>query len=66
MNQSTSREHLKTIDDDLALEFGQVLELFRLARARQSMQSLSFRMQEGSQVGLNWVEALEQTVSRGR
>lgn len=62
MNDLTQREYLRTTDEEIALDFGRILELFRLALAHAgNTQRFCLRMNEGSGDGLNWIEALEQT-----
>ena len=51
-----SREQYKTPDEEIAEEFGRVLELFQQARSKFLFAPL---MNEASAKGLNWVQALE-------
>ena len=55
-----SRERYRTSDEDVAEEFGRVVELMQQARANPRFNQL---MAEGCSQGLNWVEALEYVVA---
>ncbi len=54
-----SRGQYRTSDEDVAEEFGRVIELLRQARAKPRFSQL---MAEGCSRGLTWVEALEYVV----
>ena len=53
------RERYRTSDEDVAEEFGRVMELLVKAQAKPRFYEF---MAEGSSLGLTWVDALEYAV----
>ena len=62
-----NREQFKTPDEEVAREFGRVIDLLQKSIAKVPDQHLLTRlMKEASAKGLNWVEGLEYVAEHRR
>ncbi len=62
-----AREQYRTPDEDVAVEFERVSQLFRLALGKPSDRVLfDSLMAEASERGLNWVQGLEFVIEKRR
>ena len=60
-----NRHLLETPDEDLAAEFGRVLDLFsRGFRCRSDLAAFCNRVNAAAAQGYTWIEALEQAADR--
>ena len=65
VSDSYDRSLFKTPDEQVAFEFGRLLELFGRARARScTVDVFVKRVNEASKLGLTWVDALEFAAER--
>ena len=62
-----SREHLRTPDEFMAVEFGRVMLLFGQALPNESDRASFERlMNEANAKGLNWIQGLEYAAAQRR
>lgn len=60
-----NRQLLRTSDEDLAAEFGRILNLFsRALTTRADLPAFCRRVNQASAQGLTWIEALERAAER--
>ncbi len=65
MTDNYNRKQLKTPEEQVAFEFGRVLDLFRKARARScTLKVFVDRVNEAGKLGLSWVDAIEFAAER--